>query len=343
MRKLASLQRITAINSIPNADSIEVCSVLGWKVVARKGEFKVGDIVVYFEVDAILPPLEEFAFLEKHNYRLKSARMRGQLSQGLLWNVSLLDKFEAFDGLADVDNLEGMDITDLLGVTKYEEPFPQEMIGKSKGFHPKVVRKTGEVRVQSEPNLLQEFQGKPVVVLTKIEGVSSSYITHNGEIDVCSHTHSLLEDENSVQWQMVKKYDILWILKQHENIAIQGEVAGPGILGNPMGLSEKKLFVFRMFDTDTNRRWSVQDTLDFCNEHLLDFVPFTVIQKFKLNLEEVIELAKGNYYPSGTPREGIVLTPADPIYSETLCDWLSMKVINNDYLLGEWKKNRKGK
>jgi RNA ligase (TIGR02306 family) len=343
MRKLASFQRITAIEPIINADSIVVCSVLGWKVVARKDEFKVGDMAIFFEVDSILPPLEEFAFLAKHSYRLKSARMRGQLSQGLLWDISLLDKFEAFNGLADVDNLEGLDITELLGVTKYEEPFPTEMLGKSKGFHPKTVRKTGEVRVQSSPDLLQEFQGIPVVITTKIEGVSSSYIIHNGEIDVCSHTHSLLPDENIVQWQMAKKYDILFVLKSNHNIAIQGEIAGPGILGNPMGLSEKQFFVFRMFDTETNRRWSPQETLDFCNENDLQFVPFTVISNFRLNLEQVIELAKGDYYPSGTPREGIVITPANPTYSEILCDWLSMKIINNDYLTGEWKqKKRKG-
>jgi RNA ligase (TIGR02306 family) len=333
MRKLASIQRITDIQPIQNADKIEVASVLGWKVVIKKGEFSIGDLCIYFEVDSILPALPEFEFLKKNDYRLKTMRMRGQLSQGLCWNVNILPE--------DIKREIGTDVTEVFGVQKYEEPFPEEMVGVSKRFHPTIVRKSGEVRVQAEPRLLEELKGKRVAVTTKIEGVSTSFIRHNGEIDVCSHTHSLLENDKSVQWQMAKKYDILDVLKQNGNIAIQGETAGPGIFGNPMGLKEVQFFVFRITNTETQQRYTPDELVKFCNENNLQHVPIPkIIEHFDMSLEEVLELAKGNYEPSGTPQEGVVLVPMELTYSEVLCDWLSMKVINNDYLLGEWKKRK---
>ncbi|MCD1260340.1 hypothetical protein B5M42_016125 [Paenibacillus athensensis] len=332
MRKLASMQKITAINDIENSDALAVVTVLGWKVVVRRADnYHVGDLVIYFELDSILPDLPEFNFLAKSNYILKSARLRGQLSQGLVWKPDILP-----DGLKLA---EGMDVTGILGVRKHEEEIPIEMVGKSKGFHPKIIRKAGEVRLQSSPELLAKFQGLLVAETTKIEGESASYIQHEDKLDVCSHTHSLLESPDSIHWQMYHKYNFSTIFSIHKNIGIQAEIAGPGIFGNPLELKETELFVFRITDTVTQRRFTPVEIIEFCQSHGLQHVPMTLNVRFDFTMEEAIERAKGEYL-SGNPREGIVIVPMEPTYSEVLCDWLSVKVINNEYLDGAWKKNR---
>lgn len=331
MRKLASIQKVLHIEPVVNSDNLEVLTVLGWKVVARRNEFQVGDLVIYFEIDSILPELPQFEFLAKTKYRLKTQRLRGQLSQGLCWNVGILP--------SGVEIKEGLDVTELLGVTKYEEEIPEEMVGVSRGFHPKIVSKTGEVRVQSQPELLKEFMGKRVAFTQKIEGYSSSYINDNGNIHVCSHTHSLIEDTKSVYWQMAHKYNLIDTLKAIGNFSIQGEIAGPGIIGNPLGLQEVELFVFRVFDNDKQQYLGIEELREFCSKHNLQPVPLTYENvEFNFNTEELLEMAKGFYSPSGHPQEGVVIVPMKPTYSEVLCGNLSMKVINNDYLLGNKKK-----
>jgi RNA ligase (TIGR02306 family) len=99
MRKLVTLRKISAINPIPNADAIEVVTVDGWQCVVKKGEFSLGQMVVYFEIDSILPkgrpefeflmarsckmqPAEDGSLLEGH--RLRTIKLRGQVSQGLV-------------------------------------------------------------------------------------------------------------------------------------------------------------------------------------------------------------------------------------------------------------------
>jgi RNA ligase (TIGR02306 family) len=125
MRKLASIQRIIEVKNVENSDTLAVVSVLGWKVVVRRDDnYSVGDLVIYFELDSILPRIPEFAFMEKSDYILRTMRLRGQLSQGLVWKTNILP--------SDLEIVEGFDLTDILGVEKYEEEISEEMIGKSK-------------------------------------------------------------------------------------------------------------------------------------------------------------------------------------------------------------------
>lgn len=335
MRKLASIQRILEVKDIEKSETLAVVSVLGWKVVVRREDnYKVGELVIYFELDSILPRIPEFEFMEQSNYILRSMRLRGQLSQGLVWKTDILPN--------DLELTEGMDVTEILGVQKHQEVISDVMLGKSKGFHPTTVRKSGEIRVQSMPELLAEFQGLMVAETTKIEGETASFIEHNGQIDVCSHYHSMIESPDSIHWQMYHKYNIGSILSRNKNIGIQGEIAGPGIHKNPLDLEEKQLFVFRITDTLTGRRFTPVEIMEFCQSQGLQHVPMKLNVKFDFTMEEVIERAKGEY-ANGKPREGIVIVPMEATYSEVLRDWLSMKVINNVYLDGAWKQKRKNK
>ena len=161
-RKLAHVEKIIDIQLIPNADAIEVASILGWKVVIRKNEFKIGDLCVFCEVDSILPsaPWSEFLRDKKNpdkQIRLKTVRLRKQLSQGICFPLSILNNWN----INDTDLQEGTDVTESLGVVKYEPYIPAQLAGKVKGNFPThLCHKTDQIRIQSEPKLIDEIKGK---------------------------------------------------------------------------------------------------------------------------------------------------------------------------------------
>ena len=191
-RKLASIRRITDIQPIPNADAIEVVVVGGWKVVTKKGEFNVGDLCVYCEIDSFLPILPQYEFLRKSSYkklstgeegfRLRTIKLRGQVSQGLVLPLSVLP--------GGRELFEGMDVTEVLSITKYEPPIPASLAGKVKGLFPSFLHKTDEERVQNLANefgILHLFQpNKTYYVTEKLDGSSATFYFRNGEFGVCS-------------------------------------------------------------------------------------------------------------------------------------------------------------
>ena len=119
MRKLASIQRIAEIKEHPNADALELAKVLEWQCCVKKGEFNTGDLCVYCEIDSVMPEREEFEFLRPRGFRIKTIRLRGELSQGICFPLDILP--EPIVAITD-DNSIGTDITETLGVKKYEVP-----------------------------------------------------------------------------------------------------------------------------------------------------------------------------------------------------------------------------
>lgn len=166
-RKLASIQKIVAIESCPNSENLEIAHVLGWKVVVQKGEFKVGDKAIFFEVDSFIPLTPEVEFLRKYSFkrhpdtgaeglRIRTIKLRGQISQGLLLPISTfleVGHWEYEHGLE-----EGKDLTEILHVTKYE--IIESISVDAKGTFPEEdFPKTDEVRIQSCPEILDKYQG----------------------------------------------------------------------------------------------------------------------------------------------------------------------------------------
>src|SRR6056297_506501 len=99
MRKLASIQKIRSLDPIEGADAIERATVLGWQLVVKKGEFKPGDLAVYCEIDSLMPERPEFEFLKPRKMRIRTVRLRGQVSQGICFPLSILpDDFPAEEG-----------------------------------------------------------------------------------------------------------------------------------------------------------------------------------------------------------------------------------------------------
>lgn len=327
-RQLATIQRIASLVPIQGADKIELAKILGWNVVVKKEDFRVNDLVTYIEIDSILPSKPEFEFLRERGFRIRTIKLRKQVSQGICFPLSILPK--------GTEVHEGLDVTELLGITKHDPTInmPPQLRGLVKGNFTKHVPKTDEIRIQSKPQVLEELKGYPYYISLKVDGTSFTFVKKDGEIEVCSRNLSLKETEENLYWKVARQYNLAEILP--EGYALQGEIAGPGTQGNRLGLKDYQLFIFNIYNIDEHRYLDYDELETFTsvtlnNPNLL--VPILAIDdRFSYTLEELLELAKGNYV-SGHPREGIVIRPLKEMHSESLQGRLSFKVINNDYLL----------
>lgn len=365
MRNLATIQKISAISPIKNADAIETARVLGWNVVVKKGEFSVGDLCVFFEIDSILPDKPWSAFLKDSNgniKKLKTVKLRGQISQGLAIPLKAIEE----SGTA-LPRQIGADVTDLLGVIKFEEDavipcgnqkakflYPSWMPkwlgkliarfnwGKRLFFFPQktwpgFVPKTDETRVQILQPLLDRYSGNNAFVTEKIDGSSCTVYLKKGKFGVCSRNLELNDDGNNY-WNTVKRLGIeekMRLLKK--NMAFQGELVGPGIQGNKYKLSEHKIYWFSAWNIDQQKY-----------ENVFDYFPESeccpLIGKYVVmsGIDAWVNEAKGNSLINPkTKREGLVIRPTDEsgdfIVADThgMCkaDRVSFKVINPEFLL----------
>jgi RNA ligase (TIGR02306 family) len=273
MRKMASIQKILDIQPIPGADAIEVATVNGWKVVIKKGEFGVGDLVIYCEVDSWIPH-SLAPFLSKGQFprvydgiegeRLKTVKLRGQISQGLILPVTACNVDVAYE---DYAFYEGLDVSGLLGIVKYEPPVSAQLAGISLGAFPSQVPKTDEERLQ---NLTTEW---PVLstyfyeVTEKLEGSSMTVGLVNDEFVVCSRNLNLKEVEGNTLWMLARKYDIENLMRKAvvmNNLVFQGEVIGEGIQSNHYGIKGQDFYVFSMYSITKGRYLNPNERGNFC-------------------------------------------------------------------------------
>jgi len=339
MRELASIQVIKDIHPIADAENIEVVSILGWNVVSKKGEFSVGERCVFFEVDSFLPIEERFEFLRGSSYRkndfmgegfrLKTIRFRGQISQGLALPLSTFPEIEATQAGVNAD------VTELLGVRKWELPEVQGSFGTAIASFPAWASKTDETRIQSAEGALEELQGKPYYISTKMDGTSVSMGRRQGEFWVAGRTLMYADDGKSAAWSFAHKNQLvekasLW----EKDYTLQGEFCGAGIQGNRLKLFEPQWYIFNVIDPETNLRLPLDDMLSFCEQNGLACVPIEETgDSFQYpSLDSLLERAEGQY-ASGMAKEGIVIRSKSPLYSKTLRGDLSFKVINNRFLL----------
>lgn len=334
IRKLASIRIISDIQRIPEADMIELAIVDGWKVVVAKNVgHKVGDMVIYCEIDSFLPIRDEFEFLRKTSYkkmsdgtegfRLKTIKMRGQVSQGLILPMSVVE-------YTKVDFEVGMDVTNLLGISKYEPPIPAELSGKVKGLFPSFLRKTDEERVQ---NLTKEYEnykslGRKFYVTEKLDGSSATFYYKDGVFGVCSRNLELLETEGNTFWKVARELDLENKMKSlSKNIAIQSELIGESIQGNPYKIKGQTIRCFNLFDIDSQEYQSLAHLDRVLGIMGIKMVPI-IDEFFKLpdTVEELLEYAEDkSVLNSNFDREGVVIRSNDRT--------ISFKVISNKFLL----------
>jgi RNA ligase (TIGR02306 family) len=333
-RKLASIRKISNLSHIDGADKIEVATIDGWKVVVAKDvEHKVGDLVVYCEVDSFLPIKPEFEFLRKSSYkkmsdgtegfRLRTIRLRGVVSQGLVLPLSIIE-------YTNVEFEVGMDVTNLLGIVKYEPPIPAELAGKVKGLFPSFLRKTDEELIQNLSSEYELFKENIFYVTEKLDGSSATFYLNNGVFGVCSRNLELLETEGNTFWKVARELDLENRLRGYgHNLSIQGELIGEGIQGNPYKIKGQTVRFFNLFDIDLQEYYSLSVFKETMRVLGLDTVPI-LDTSFKLP-ETIDELLKYSEQKSvlnpDFDREGVVIRSTDRK--------ISFKVISNKFLINE--------
>jgi RNA ligase (TIGR02306 family) len=333
MRKLASIQRIKALEPIEGADAIEKATVLGWQLVVKKGEYQVGDLMVYCEIDSLLPERPEFEFMKPRGMRVRTIRLRGQVSQGICFPLSFLsDNFPV---------VEDADCTDELGIIKYEPPVPANLNGIAKGKFPSFIPKTDETRVQVLQLILDKYKGQKCYISEKLDGSSTTYYIKDGEFVVCSRNLELIEDEENSFWKVARQLDIENKLRTlGGNFAIQGELMGEGIQSNKLRLKAQTIYVFNIFDID---KYEYLDFEKFCEVMKVLDLPVVPIITTEYELENDIEaIVKRSVIKSQLCKEvwaeGIVIRPMKEFNDFLLQEAggntrVSFKAINPEFLL----------
>ena len=346
-RKLASVQRVLTVLPIENADAIELVRINGWQCVTKKSEFRIGDMGVYLEIDSIPPDTGVFRFLweskpkadesgtitpvsesveRPQKFRIRTLRLRGALSQGLFLPLS------TFPRLAGVS--EDDDVTSILGVGKYEPPQPAGM-GDWRAAFPAFIPKTDEMRIQSIPAVLDELRGNPYAITLKYDGTSATYCVdpRDGSFHACGRNQSIRDGAN-LYWQMVRKYGLETVLRGYPQYALQGEIVGPGVQKNRLGLKEVSLFVFNVYDIAGGRYLGHGEARAFLTQAEIPVVEtIETGESFRRSQDDLLALAEGKYPGTSNEREGIVIRPLTEQHSPALGGHLSFKAISNRFLL----------
>lgn len=259
MRKLATIRTIANIKPIPNADRIEVAQIDGWEVIISKSDnfSQGGDKVVYIEIDSKMPKTPEYDFLKSRRYVVKTIKLRGQVSQGLVLPLAVLPPG---------DYKIGDDVTEILGVTKYDPEAEQENAvvseNKKKSRNPIIkflmrfkwfrkiylkpsvkdtfpnwIKKTDEERIQNMTRLFEKLKRDKTVlsVTEKVDGTSATFFLkkvgkNKYEFGVCSRNKRLVTEDNSYYWNVARKFKIKETLQTLigglDWIVLQGEITG---------------------------------------------------------------------------------------------------------------------
>ncbi len=338
MRNLASIRVIKDIKPITGADAIECALVDGWSVVVKKNEFEVGDQCIYIEIDSWVPHTLA-PFLSKgqapreydgvKGERLRTVKLRGQVSQGLVLPLSVISLEEYENAKGDVK-----DLTELLGIKKYGPPIPAELAGQMKGYFPSFIRKTDQERIQNLTDNIVGWSNEELFweVTEKLEGASMTVYVNGLDSGVCSRNIDLLESETNTFWKMEKKYNIINSIKKcGRNLAIQGELVGPNIEGNIYNLKEHSFFVYDIFDIDKQEYLLHKERVEVLVSHFSDLpimphVPVVAsIYKLSKDVNELLNFANGVSKLANTAREGVVF--------KCVSKNISFKVISNEYLV----------
>lgn len=270
-RKLASIQTIKNLRPIPNADRIEVATINGWDLVVKKGDFKIGDPAIYFEIDSFLPNEPEYEFvgslksnpitLNRENpdqgFRLKTIKLRKQMSQGLALKFDKVsEKPSGLNKETLIEKLKslpiGSDVSELLGVTKWERQEAQTDLGNGIGEFPEIyTSKTNEERIQTMPKSYEVLIGKDAFINAKYDGTSSTIIYDPNIDELIYATRNMQISPINTIAAIAKEMDMLDKLLQFGRevgkvVVIQSELYGQKIQDNTLGIRGKRLATFNI-------------------------------------------------------------------------------------------------
>lgn len=353
-RKLATVRVVADKRPIEGADLIEMVVIDGWECVVKKEEnLNIGDPVVYIEIDSIVPDRPEFEFLRPRKFRVRTIKLRGQVSQGLVLPLSILrgKKYKVGD-----------DVTDELGILKYDPellkertqsiPKPTSWLGKflmkfkwyqnwrrrkyGQKVFPGWIAKTDESRVQNIVKVFNEHQTKNTefFVTEKLDGQSFTiFIDAKNKVGIASRNLQVstkVKSNYSVMFEKANLGEVITNIKKEtgaSRVVIQGELCGPGIQKNKYKLDDFDFYVFNLITDNTKNNYTVMKSI--VERHGLKTVPL-LEESYTLpeTISDIVEYSKGNStLLESQKREGIVVR--DLKYNT------SFKVINPDFLLEE--------
>lgn len=352
---LASVQKVLSITKHPNADTLSICTVLGWQCIIKLDQFKENDLVGYIMIDTVVPEKDEFEFLRDKKFRVRTIKLRGELSQGLVIP------------LPEGKWKEGDDLTDIIGVKKYEKPdnnpireskpkrpttfwkrlkydfkyhflfrwFPK-LRPKTRSVFPKhLVPITDEERIQNTPKVLEQYQGKDFIASYKLDGSSITIIHEKNFLGksvyrICSRRFELHDKNND--WYKVfdstnfKNHIDKLVTIFGNNIIVQGEAIG-SFNGNHHNLKSNEIRLFNIYVD--GKRINQKDFIDICETHQIPHCPWYWVGQLNFTLPEILQFAQiPDPINPKVPVEGLVFRSCDDSN-------ISWKVVNNNYLLKE--------
>lgn len=322
--KMSYVGKIVSLDPIEKADNLlsatAVCGEGGkWTGVVKKTEFSLGDLCTVFLPDALLPETAEFEFMRARKFRVTQCRFRGAKSECLIFPLTIHTPGGFKIG-------DGMDA--FYGVFKYEKPIDPSVGGDIAGNFPSFIPKTDEPNFQGVPNMVMALLGKTFYVTEKADGSSGTAYKMDGQLHLCTRNYESKDTPKSAGWTLARKYNLEAAIP--EGMAIQFEMIGSKIQGNPMGVPSLDMRVFNVYNIEIRRYVDYPLMAKFCSERKLPMVK-VVGEGEEFTPEYLVsfqEMAKGNY-DNGKPREGIVIRPmVDTIFNG---DRLSFKVINLEY------------
>jgi RNA ligase (TIGR02306 family) len=357
-RRLASIKKITALKAIEGADRIECATIDGgWEVVVKKGEFKVGEQCLYIEIDAWVPH-ELAPFLSKgkeprefrrvRGERLRTIKLKGQLSQGLVFTVEVcvkmaayyddyVDYYDSLEALLDDLDFHGISLDEKFGIQKWEMPTSSRLRGQVKGAFPSTIPKTDQERVQNldgEIDWDDEYQ-----ISIKLDGTSMTMWLDENGWHVCSRNLELrLEQEgNYLVDECNRRIGFLRgglgddaSLKPLMGLAFQGELVGEGIQGNRENLHGHTFYVFDVWNINDQFYLNTIDVKQLFYRWDFIHVPIlkinTKLSRIGVNsIETALKFADGGSLLNDV-REGVV-------FKRTHGDRFTFKAISNEFLM----------
>jgi RNA ligase (TIGR02306 family) len=349
-RALVSVQQVEEIKPINGADLICAYRVKGWWVVDQVNRYEVGDLVLYAEIDSWMPTTiapflskgkEPRLYNDVPGERLRTVKLKGQVSQGLLLPIDVLYTVDVPDGMLHEMSESiievGTDYTKLLNVQKWEAPINAQLAGQAKGNFPHFIQKTDQERIQNiQYDITTAFENKDEFEVTvKLDGSSITVYRNDDYIGVCSRNLDLkLDQEGNTFIDTAKSTGLYDALEKYgRNIAVQGELMGPGVQGNRENFTQHTIFIFDIFDINEQQYLSPTHrnavVIDLYNLGYSGKVVPPEHYNFVLptnNIDELLVLAEGKSI-NHKIREGLVFKRIDGQFS--------FKIINNEFLVKE--------
>ena len=351
--------RIEKVENHPNADRLEIIQVKGWNCVVSKGSFLEGDLCLFFPIDSILPEeLEKRIFGEDskvklNKHRVRTIKLRGIISQGLVIKPEVADIFGA---------KEGQDFISQLGIIKYEPPEELPSVYgtcnkiKKRYINSNFHKYTCIENIKNHPKVFED--GESVYISEKLHGSSfrsgwvkneantiwkkikklfgllptHEFIVGSRNVQLSYRNKNKYFYDNNVYARIAEKYDLKNKLKLGE--VIYGEIVGDGIQhGYGYGCRPNETD-FYAYDLMVNDKWlNVVDFIDSCKIKRISTVPFLYIGPYSKQIVDTFTIGASLLCPTGQPiREGCVIKPLEE-KNNPYVGRKVLKSINSEYLL----------